>query len=133
MNAAGIRVDYDGRIFQPVLARAAPAGDATGVSVEPTSSGDVGPDTRFQYHQHGDVVWATYNGGRVRFGTLVARLMGDGTLDARYQQVATDGTIKSGRCRSTPEFLSDGRLRLHEEWAWTEGGEGSGSSIVEEL
>ncbi len=128
-----VRVNYDGRIFQPVLAPAAPAGDASGVPVQPTAGGDVDEGTRFQYHQQGNVVWATYSGGRVRFGTLVATLKSDGALDARYQHVASDGTIKSGRCRSTPEFLSDGRLRIHEEWAWTEGDAGSGSSIVEEL
>ena len=29
----------------------------------------------------------------------------------------------------TPELLDDGRVRLHEQWEWTEGGSGIGSSI----
>ena len=36
-------------------------------------------------------------------------------------------------CRSVPEVLADGRLRLHETWSWTEGGEGAGTSTVEEM
>lgn len=132
-NPNVVRVNYEGRIFQPVTPPSDPAGDATAASVDAAPSGDVGPDTRFRYHQDGDVVWATYGGGRVQFGTMIAAVSADGTLEARYQQVSHDGTIKTGRCRSTPEFLPDGRVRLHEEWAWTEGDLGSGSSIVEEL
>ncbi len=132
-NSNAVRVNYEGRIFQTVTPAPAPAGDATAASLDVAPSGDVGPDTLFRYHQDGDVVWATYGGGRVQFGTMIATVNPDGTLETRYQQVATDGTIKAGRCRSTPEFLSDGRVRLHEEWAWTEGDSGSGSSIVEEL
>lgn len=109
-------MNYDGRTFRPIG----------------TSGGDVGAETRFDYHQHGEVVWATYAGGAIRFGTLLARVAPDGVLDMRYQQVAIDGTIKTGRCRSTPEILPDGRLRLHEVWEWTEGGSGAGTSQIEE-
>lgn len=132
-NTNVVRVNYEGRIFQPVTPPPAQAGDATATDIEAVPGGDVGPDTRFSYHQNGDVVWATYGGGRVQFGTMIATVCSDGTLDARYQQVSSDGLIKTGRCRSTPEFLPDGRVRLHEDWTWTEGDLGTGSSIVEEL
>ena len=111
-------ISYHHRRFRPILN--APAGD-------------VSRDTLFHYHQRGDVVWATYAGGAVRFGTLIATVDVTGRLDMRYQQVATDGSIKAGRCTSTPEVLPDGRLRLHESWNWTEGGEGSGTSVIEEM
>jgi hypothetical protein len=91
------------------------------------------PDTLFHYRQQGHAVWATYAGGAVQFGTLIATADDRGRLDMRYQQVATDGTLKGGRCISTPEVLHDGRLRLHESRNWTEGGEGSGTSVVEEM
>jgi hypothetical protein len=96
-------------------------------------AGDVSHDTLFHYRQQDDVVWATYAGGAVRFGTLIATVDDSGRLDMRYQQVAANGTLKAGRCVSTPEVLPDGRLRLHESWNWTEGSEGSGTSVVEEM
>jgi hypothetical protein len=111
-------IHYDGRIFS---------------SVSNSASGDVSSETRFLYRQRGDVVWATYEGGAVRFGTLVARVAPDGALDMRYQHVSEDGTLKTGTCRSVPELLPDGRLRLHESWAWTSPAEASGSSVVEEV
>lgn len=111
-------IDYHDRIFR-----------ASGA----TPGGDVDGETTFHYRQSGDVVWATYEGGGVRFGTLVARVSPDGALDMRYQQVARSGEIKTGRCVSTPEVLPDGRLRLHERWHWTEGGDGAGTSVVEQV
>jgi hypothetical protein len=111
-------IQYDGRIFR---------------SVENSDGGDVSAATTFHYHQVGNLVWATYSGGSVRFGTLLAKADTDGNLDMRYQHVSMDGTFKSGECQSRPERLADGRLRLHERWRWTGGAEGQGISIIEEL
>lgn len=110
-------VDYDGRQFR---------------SVENSTGGDVGAATTFHYRQVGDVVWATYSGGAVRFGTLLAKVDAAGHLEMRYQHVSADGEFKTGQCQSRPELLSDGRLRLHEQWRWTGGAQGEGVSIVEE-
>jgi hypothetical protein len=111
-------IDYDDRVFQ---------------SMSNSAAGDVGAATTFHYHQRDDVVWATYEGGAVAQGTLVARVLKDGSLDMRYQHVTTNGEIKAGRCASRPEILVDGRIRLYENWQWTEGGTESGESIVEEI
>lgn len=111
-------IDFEGRLFR---------------SVENSAGGDVGAATTFHYHQVEDVVWATYSGGSVRFGTLLANVDAAGHLDMRYQHVSIDGQFKTGQCRSRPEHLPDGRLRLHEEWRWTGGAEGEGVSITEEI
>jgi hypothetical protein len=111
-------VQYEGRVFR---------------SVANSDGGDVGEGTTFHYHQQADIVWATYSGGSVRFGTLLARVDEDGNLDMRYQHVSIEGEFKSGLCRSRPEQLPDGRLRLHEQWQWTGGAEGRGVSIIEEI
>lgn len=109
-------INYDGRLFR--VASTSEAGEA-------------GEDTLFRYRQRGSDVWATYEGGAVRMGTLVGTVAPDGGLDVRYAHVGTDGALRSGACRSTPERLPDGRLRLHERWRWT-GGE-AGTSVVEEV
>lgn len=103
------------------------------VAVDNSAGGEVGGDTRFHYRQQGTTVWATYSGGAIVWGTMVGLACEDGTLDLRYQHVSVDGSIRTGRCRTTPALLPDGRLRLHESWTWTEGSRGSGTSIVEEV
>jgi hypothetical protein len=111
-------VNYDGRIFR---------------SVSNSASGDVGGDTMFSYHQQGRLVWATYSGGEVLFGTLVALASETGTLHMRYHHASRAGDLKAGRCHSTPELLADGRIRLYERWEWTDGQKGSGESVIEEV
>jgi hypothetical protein len=102
-------------------------------SVANSDGGDVTGETTFHYHQRDDLVWATYAGGSVAFGTLLAKVDALGALDMRYQHVSVDGNFKSGRCHSRPERLPDGRLRLHEQWQWTDGADGQGASIIEEV
>ncbi|MEO1478042.1 MAG: n-acetylglutamate synthase [Bacteroidota bacterium] len=111
-------ISYNGRQFR---------------TVSNSPNGEVSDATRFEYRQRGDVVWATYEGGGIRFGTLVASVDDDGVLDMRYAHVNTKGDMMTGTCRSTPEVLPDGRLRLHERWQWTSGDESAGTSVVEEI
>jgi mannose-6-phosphate isomerase-like protein (cupin superfamily) len=110
-------INYDGRIF---------------ASVANAAGGDVDSETVFHYRQKDDVVWATYAGGAIVQGTLIARVLADGCLDMRYQHVTTGGELKTGRCRSVPFTAPDGRLGLEEQWEWTEGGIGEGRSRLEE-
>ena len=111
-------IDYDDRHF---------------ASMTNSETGDVGSGTTFHYRQRGDIVWATYEGGAVALGTLIARVQRDGSLEMRYQHVTPDGAIKTGKCLSRPEILVDGRIRLHEQWQWTEGGSEAGESVIEEV
>jgi hypothetical protein len=103
------------------------------VGVVNYDSGDFTIETVFHYRHEHDVVWGTYHGGGVRFGTLIATVGADGSLDMRWQYVNTEGQLKTGMCQSTPEVLSDGRIRLHESWQTTDGPERRGTSVVEEL
>ena len=111
-------MNYDGRVFRPL---------------SNSPNGDVDDETRFEYHQSGTTVWATYRGGDIVFGTLLATSDDAGKLDMRYQHLDGSGNFKTGKCVSTPEALPDGRLRLHERWQWTSGDGSEGTSILEEI
>lgn len=103
------------------------------VSAANAPNGDCSVETRFRYRQRGARVWATYDGGRVQFGSLVAIGDRQGRLDMRYQHVDSTGRLRTGKCSATPETLADGRVRLHEEWQWTNGDLSEGRSIIEEI
>lgn len=111
-------IHYDNRVFW---------------GVENYEEGDLNHDTRFFYHQRENVVWGTIEGGGVVFGTLLARVEADGSLDMRWQFVNRAGVLRAGTCRSRLEVLPDGRYRLHESWRETEGGDQVGTSAVEEI
>ena len=97
-----------------------------------TDNGDVDTETLFYYHQQGDIVWAEYAGGSVVRGSLIAKADSRGVLDMRYHHLNRNGELMTGVCRSVPELLPDGRIRLHESWQWTSGDGSSGQSVVEE-
>ena len=111
-------INYHNRIFR---------------SLSNTDNGEVGAETTFYYQQKDQIVSATYEGGSIRFGTLIAVVDEAGHLDMRYQHVNGKGELMTGRCHSIPELLPDGRLRLHETWQWTSGDHSAGQSVVEEV
>ncbi len=111
-------INYDGRKF---------------ASIHNSETGEVGSETVFHYHQSGNIVWAEYSGGAIVRGHLIATCDNDGVLEMRYHHVNTSGDLMTGICRSTPEVLQDGRIRLHEKWQWTSGDLTSGESMIEEI
>ncbi|MEJ3656951.1 hypothetical protein WEH80_28720 [Actinomycetes bacterium KLBMP 9759] len=99
--------------------------------VSNTGDGDVGAATRFHYHQDGTTVWAEYAGGAVARGYLVGSRNG-AELAFRYVHIDMAGETASGRCVSRVVERADGRIELHETWAW-ESREGAGESVVAEI
>lgn len=110
--------NYDGRKFR---------------SAANSPNGDVSGETVFAYRQDGDLVWVEYSGGGIVFGTLIATADARGCLDIRCQHLNRSGELATGVCRSVPELLPDGRIRLRESWRWTSGDCSVGESVVEEI
>ena len=67
-------------------------------------NGEVGSETRFHYHQKGDIVWGEYGDGEIVFGTLIAKVLSDGSLDMRYQHVNSKGTLMTGFARQSLKY-----------------------------
>jgi hypothetical protein len=112
------KIDYNNRIFK---------------TVSNSKSGEVSSETVFYYFHNLDLVTATYSGGKIVFGQLIAKVLEDNSLEMRYQHVNTSGELMTGTCVSTPEILSDNKIRLYEKWQWTSGDLSKGESIVEEI
>ena len=85
------------------------------------------------YQQMGRIVTFNYSGGWIDSGHLIALVDAEGRLDMRCHPMNDRGEGMTGVCRSTPELLPDGRIRLHEAWRWTSGDGSSGSSVLEEV
>ena len=108
-------VDLDGRVFGAVGA---------------VAGGQVSTATEFRFRQSGDMVWGRYSGGAIRMGFFVGTSDG-ATVTFRYTQLDTDGETATGFSVDRIEELPDGRVRLHEQWAW-DSREGEGTSVLEE-
>lgn len=111
-------MNYHNRIFRPI---------------HNSDNGEVSGEVAFHYQQVGRILTCIYSGGRIVSGHLIGIVDDEGVIDMRYHQVNNRGELMTGICRSTPEILADGRIRLYEQWQWTSGDGSSGESILEEL
>lgn len=107
-------INYNGRLFRPV-----------------TDTPAETPVAR--YHQTQDLLWGEFSGGEVRRGSLTGTCDDDGVLRFAYCMVVDGGEVVTGLCRSVPEVLPDGRIRLTEYWERFGAGASQGVSALEEL
>lgn len=101
------------------------------VGVTNADTGEVSPDTRFEFHQDGDQLTARYAGGPIVDGFLLGRFDGR-QWDVRYVQLNTDGETATGHSVGDVTRLDDGRIRVEDRWEW-ESKPGHGSSVLEEI
>jgi len=99
--------------------------------VSTSENGEVNSDTIFHYRQKGDIVWATYEGGTILFGTLSGQIK-ENQLIFTYQHQNIMGEFLTGKCESVLEW-KNGLLRLIESWQWSCGDYSSGESILQEI
>lgn len=110
-------INYNGKIFRPI---------------ENSENGETSSETIFDYKQIGNILTSEYSGGKIKKGHLIGLVDEIGNIDMRYQQVNNKGEIMTGICKSKPEIMENGKIRLHESWEWTSGDKSKGKSIIEE-
>ena len=97
-----------------------------------TGNGETSNETIFHYKQVDNVLTSEYSGGKIKYGHLIGLVDKTGTIEMRYHQVNENNELMTGICKSTPEILENGKIRLHENWEWTSGNQSIGTSIIEE-
>lgn len=110
-------IDYNGKTFSPIAN---------------TANGETSSETVFLYKQIGNILTSEYSGGKIKKGHLIGLVDENGNIDMRYHQINEKGEIMTGICKSKPEIMDNGKIRLHESWQWTSGDKSKGESIIEE-
>ena len=98
-----------------------------------TENGDTSSETIFKYFQNGNILTSEYAGGKIIAGHLIGIVDELGNIDMRYHHINIEGEIMTGICKSIPEILPNGKIRLHEKWQWTSSDCSEGESILEEV
>ena len=101
--------------------------------VSNSESGEVSGATIFHYQVEGSMLKGSYSGGEISEGQLLGVIHQDDTLEFLYQHINNDGVLKAGRCKSKPEILPNGSIRLYESWHWFDENSSKGTSVLEEL
>ena len=110
-------INYNGKVFRPI---------------SNTENGETSNETVFVYKQTNNILTCEYSGGKIKTGHLIGLVDDQGRIEMRYHQVNDKGELMTGTCRSTPEMLPNGKIRLHESWQWTSGDRSQGESVIEE-
>ena len=98
-----------------------------------TENGETSSETIFHYKQIENVLTSKYSGGKIKYGHLIGLVDKNGNIEMRYHQVNNKDELMTGICKSKPEILENGKIRLHESWEWTSGDKSKGQSIIEEI
>jgi hypothetical protein len=97
-----------------------------------SKNGEVTAETLFHYRQKDHLVWAEYAGGDIVKGFLIGQFQG-AQLDFEYQHLNRNDELMTGKCTTTPEIQSNGKIILHEKWQWTCKDFSSGESTLIEV
>ena len=97
-----------------------------------TDNGETSSETIFNYKQVDNILTSEYSGGKIKQGHLIGLVDENGNIEMRYHQVGINNELMTGICKSIPEILESGKIRLHESWQWTSGDKSNGQSIIEE-
>lgn len=110
-------INYHNKVFKPL---------------HNSENGETSAETIFIYKQSGNILTSTYSGGKIVSGHLIGLVNDDGSIDMHYHQINTSNVIMTGVCKSKPEILNNGKIRLRESWQWTSGDLSKGESVIEE-
>ena len=94
-------INYNNKIFRPVCN---------------TENGETSVETKFVDLQNGPILTSEYSGGQIIKGHLIGLVDADGNIEMRYHQTNTKGELITGICKSKPELLANGKIRLHDTW-----------------
>ena len=111
-------INYNGKIFR---------------AINNTENGETSSETIFHYKQIDNILTSKYSGGKIIKGQLMGLIDLNGNIEMRYHHININNEIMTGICHSTPEIMSNGKIRLHENWQWTSGDQSKGKSIIEEI
>lgn len=111
-------MDYNNRKFRPI---------------SNSDNGEVSSDMIFHYKQIGTILTCKYEGTKILKGHLIGLVDKNGHIQMNYHQINHDHILMTGVCKSKPELMENGKIRLKEEWQWTSGDKSKGKSILEEI
>ena len=110
-------INYNDKIFRPIIN---------------SENGETSSETVFYYKQVDNILTSEYSGGKIKYGHLIGLVDNRGNIEMRYHQVNDKDELMTGVCKSKPEILENGKIRLYESWEWTSGDKSKGQSIIEQ-
>lgn len=95
--------------------------------------GTVNSHTIFDYTEYNGIVRATYQGGTILSGHILAQWQDDSCLKMLYHCLTIDQELKAGQATAQLSRTEDGLVCMDLEWEWLGESEGKGVSHYVEI
>ena len=93
-------------------------------------NGIIDENTIFHFQQIGNLITATYKGGKIKTGFLIGKIKNN-KLEFQYTQMHEDEKLAGGHSVCSIELAKNGGIKLIEHFRWSSGEKGI--NIIEEI
>lgn len=93
-----------------------------------TANGTIDTETEMRFTEDGEVIHATYSGGSIVSGFVLARWSGEMRMDMCYHCLTASDALQAGKAKARFDRTSDGRLAMRLDWQWLTGDRTKGES-----
>ena len=93
-----------------------------------SANGTIDTETEMHFTQDADVILATYSGGSIVDGRVLARWVSQTHIDMCYHCLTASDALQAGKAKGHFDRTSDGRLAMRLDWQWLTGDRTSGES-----
>lgn len=95
--------------------------------VDNSDHGTVNNDTVFRYQQKNAIITATYDGGSIKYGKILAKQVNT-RLEMLYHCVTTQNELKAGKAVADISFSPNNKIILRLQWEWLNNNKEKGTS-----
>jgi len=98
-----------------------------------SNNGEVSEDTIFNFSQKDHLITASYSGGSIIYGNIVATPLSANQLKLFYHCMTKEGVVKAGKAIAEITKTKENLLHLQLNWQWLEGNQKEGTSSYLEV
>lgn len=93
-----------------------------------TANGTINTETEMHFTEDADIIRASYAGGSIVRGDVMARWTGAMQIDMCYHCLTASDALQAGKAKAHFDRTSDGRLAMRLDWQWLTGDRTKGES-----
>ena len=97
-------------------------------AVSNSNNGHLNSETEMRFTADDGIVVATYSGGTIAVGHVLAKRTSATELEMLYHGATSEGIHSAGTARATFSPDSEGRLHMYLNWQWLTGDRSEGQS-----
>lgn len=101
--------------------------------VSNSKKGEVNEATSFDYTEYNGIIRATYQGGTIQSGHILAQWQNENRMSMLYHCLTKDNELKAGKAMAVLRKDADGLIEMDLTWEWLGNNGEKGQSKYKEI